>query len=279
MLKLNQYNDVEVFKNEVIPFLEKDEIINGLLLGLLLAVKDAQPIFMATLTREESLVLVIFQTSPKQMILSKSEDLTTDEINQFANLLNVSVADLPGFIGERNLIIELSKYITHLRSKIPTVHMNQRIYRLDTVTKKAELNGSLVHLGLKDLPLVKEWLYQFCIDIDEKMSKEQAEEKAFEILERGRIYGWEVDGELVSMANASRPTSSNITVNFVYTPLSERKKGYASSCVSAITELMLESGYKTTSLYTDLDNPTSNKIYMEIGYKPVFDSIVIHFNE
>jgi uncharacterized protein len=278
LLKLNQFKDIQSYKNTVIPYLEQDEIVNNLALGLLLALNDELPIIMATVTKEENIVLVIFQTSPKQIIVSKSEDLKTEEIDQLANLLNENFADIPGLIGEKALINQLAKELTILRNRIPYIQMNQRLYRLDQVEKEPNHNGRLIKMGNDaNLTLVKEWVYQFCIDIDERMSKDEAEVKAKELIRRGRVYGWEVDGEVVSMANASRPTKTNITVNFVYTPLEERKKGYASSCVSALTKLMLESGFKTTSLYTDLDNPTSNKIYMEIGYKPIMDSIVIHF--
>lgn len=277
MLKLNLFNDIQTYKSEVIPYLEQDEIVNNLALGLLIAVKDEQPIFMATVTRENNIVMGLFQTSPKQIILSKAAEFTQEDIHQLAALLDEKLEDIPGFIGEKDLTNQLAIEITNLRKRIPYVQMNQRLYRLDDIEKKSEDNGKLKRMELVNLPLVKEWVYQFCIDINEPMSKEDAEVKAKDLIERGRVYGWEVDGEIVSMANASRPTKSNITVNFVFTPLSERKKGYASSCVSAVTELMLNSGYKTTSLYTDLDNPTSNKIYMEIGYKPLIDSIVIHF--
>lgn len=277
MLKLNLFNDIQTYKSEVIPYLEQDEIVNNLALGLLIAVKDEQPIVMSTVTRENNIVMGLFQTSPKQIILSKAAEFTQEDIHQLAALLDEKLEDIPGFIGEKDLTNQLAIEITNLRKRIPYVQMNQRLYRLDDIEKKSEDNGKLKRMELVNLPLVKEWVYQFCIDINEPMSKEDAEVKAKHLIERGRVYGWEVDGEIVSMANASRPTKSNITVNFVFTPLSERKKGYASSCVSAVTELMLNSGYKTTSLYTDLDNPTSNKIYMEIGYKPLIDSIVIHF--
>lgn len=277
MLKLNLFNDIQTYKSEVIPYLEQDEIVNNLAFGLLIAVKDEQPIVMATVTRENNIVMGLFQTSPKQIILSKAAEFTQEDIHQLAALLDEKLEDIPGFIGEKDLTNQLAIEITNLRKRIPYVQMNQRLYRLDDIEKKSEDNGKLKRMELVNLPLVKEWVYQFCIDINEPMSKEDAEVKAKDLIERGRVYGWEVDGEIVSMANASRPTKSNITVNFVFTPLSERKKGYASSCVSAVTELMLNSGYKTTSLYTDLDNPTSNKIYMEIGYKPLIDSIVIHF--
>jgi uncharacterized protein len=277
MLKIHQFKDIHTYKNIVIPYLEQDEIINNLALGLLLAIKDEQPIAMATVTKEDHLVLVILQTSPKQIILSKSENVTDDEIHQLAKLLDNQLDDIPGFVGEKDLTNKLAREMTNLRKKVPFIQMNQRLYRLDQIEKSPDNNGRLIKLEMENLSLVKDWVYQFCIEIDEKMSKEEAEVKAKDILSRGRVYGWEVDGEFVSMANASRPTKTNITVNFVYTPFTERKKGYASSCVSALTELMLKSGFKTTSLYTDLDNPTSNKIYMEIGYKPIIDSIVIHF--
>jgi uncharacterized protein len=277
VLKLNLFNDIQIYKNKVIPYLEQDEIINNLALGLLLAVKDEQPIVMATVTKENKIVMALFQTHPKQIILSKAAEFTSEDIHQLAALLDEKLEDIPGFIGEKDLTNRLAKEITILRNRIPYIQMNQRLYRLDDIEKKASDNGKLIKMEKVNLPLIKEFVYQFCIDINEPMSKEDAEVKAKDLIERGRVFGWEVDGEIVSMANASRPTKTNITVNFVYTPISERKKGYASSCVSALTELLLNSGYKTTSLYTDLDNPTSNKIYMEIGYKPLIDSIVIHF--
>jgi uncharacterized protein len=277
VLKLNLFNDIQTYKDEVIPYLEQDEIVNNLALGLLLAVKNEKPIVMATVSRENNIVMALFQTHPKQIILSKAADFTSEEVDQLAALLNEQFEDIPGFIGEKDLTNQLAKEITHLRKLFPYVQMNQRLYRLDNIEKKPADNGKLARMELVNLPLVKEWVYQFCNDINEPMSKEDAEVKAKDLIERGRVYGWEVEGEIVSMANASRPTKTNITVNFVFTPLSERKKGYASSCVSALSEVMLNSGYDTTSLYTDLDNPTSNKIYMEIGYKPLIDSIVIHF--
>jgi uncharacterized protein len=277
VLKLNLFNDIQTYKNEVIPYLEQDEIVNNLALGLLLAVKNEKPIIMATVTRENDIGMALFQTHPKQIILSKAVEFTPEEIHQLAALFDGELEDIPGFIGEKDLTNQLVKEITLLRKRIPSIQMNQRLYRLDNIEKKPSDNGKLKRMELENLPLVKDWVYQFCIDINEPMSKEDAEVKAKDLIERGRVYGWEVDEEIVSMANASRPTKTNITVNFVFTPLSERKKGYASSCVSAVTELMLNSGYDTTSLYTDLDNPTSNKIYMEIGYKPLIDSIVIHF--
>ncbi|MCY8590548.1 GNAT family N-acetyltransferase [Bacillus haynesii] len=37
--------------------------------------------------------------------------------------------------------------------------------------------------------------------------------------------------------------------------------------------------YAFCCLYTDLSNPTSNRIYLAIGYRPVADSIACAFHE
>ena len=55
----------------------------------------------------------------------------------------------------------------------------------------------------------------------------------------------------------------------MYTPPEYRRKGYASSCVAALSKTLLDKGYQYCFLFTDLANPTSNSIYQKIGYKPV----------
>jgi len=51
-----------------------------------------------------------------------------------------------------------------------------------------------------------------------------------------------------------------------------RGRGYATSCVAALTTRLLDSGKTFCCLYTDLSNPTSNSIYQRIGYRPVCDT-------
>jgi uncharacterized protein len=89
------------------------------------------------------------------------------------------------------------------------------------------------------------------------------------------LYFWEADGKPVSMARGGRWMDNGITVNFVYTPKPYRKKGYASAVVAGLSSKLLEE-YKFCTLYTDLENPTSNKIYMDIGYVPICDSLMVN---
>lgn len=272
MLKFTRYNDYEKFQTDVLPLLEKHEAENNLPIGVLNSLTEDSTIYlMATITKDEEIVIALLQTHPKQIILSKPPKMSDDDIVEVAELIKGQVKDIPGLIGQRDFTEKVVKIInkTHF-----FVHMNQRLYILTSVKKVAHQNGELRLVKMEDLSVIKEWVYLFCEEIGEKISQEEAEDKAIELIERARLFAWEIEGKLVTMASVSRPTKNNICISYVFTPIENRKKGFASSCVSALSQLMLDKGYKTTSLYTDLDNPTSNKIYMEIGYEPIMDSIL-----
>jgi predicted GNAT family acetyltransferase len=86
----------------------------------------------------------------------------------------------------------------------------------------------------------------------------------------GGAYLWE-DGEPVSLAGCGSPTPNGIRVGPVYTPPARRGRGYASALTAQLTSLLLSSGHRFCFLFTDLANPTSNRIYQRIGYEPVSD--------
>lgn len=57
----------------------------------------------------------------------------------------------------------------------------------------------------------------------------------------------------------------------VYTPPAQRGRGYAGSAVAGLSRRVLARGARRCALFTDLANPTSNKIYAEVGYRPLCD--------
>ena len=87
---------------------------------------------------------------------------------------------------------------------------------------------------------------------------------------------WE-DDEPVSVAGWGGPTPNGIRVGPVYTPPEQRRKGYASAVTAALSAEQLAAGKRFCFLYTDLANPTSNKIYMDIGYEPICDAVDYEF--
>ena len=80
------------------------------------------------------------------------------------------------------------------------------------------------------------------------------------------------DGELVSMSSFGGETPHGIRIGPIYTPPALRRRGYASALVAELSQSLLDRGREYCFLYTDLGNPTSNRIYMDVGYELVCES-------
>ncbi|CAM3844354.1 GNAT family N-acetyltransferase [Bacillus cereus] len=273
MIQLHVYEEIVNFKEEVTPFLEKNEQENNLILGVLQMVH--QPIFMGIAKQGEEIAVVFLQTEEKKQIIVATSEITEEDIVELAKKLAEVYPNVPGLIGNKKIVQRLAEEIAVLANKKTTVAMEQGIYELKQVKKKWNGDEVFREVNSDELTLIEQWIYQFCGDVNLPTTKEEAKQTAHTLITNHRLFGLEVDGKLVSVAAKTRPTKNNITVNFVYTPKEERKKGYASNCVAALSQRMLDEGYKTTTLYTDLANPTSNKIYQEIGYEQIAESVLI----
>jgi len=223
MIQLHRYREVQEFKNQVEPLLSKNEVLHNLALGILHGLNESsKPNFMGVIFKDSRVVLVLLQTHPKQIILSQIQKLTEGELSEAAELLQE--IDIPGLVGEKQTVLYLSQKLADLKNQEASLKMDQRIYRLDKVKKAADAEGVLVKARLEHLSLVTEWVREFMYIIGEPISKEQAVKTGEAFIKAGRLFLWEVNGKCVSIANATRPTAHNVTINFVYTPQKERKK-------------------------------------------------------
>jgi predicted GNAT family acetyltransferase len=75
------------------------------------------------------------------------------------------------------------------------------------------------------------------------------------------------DGQPVSLVGVNPAVAGVVRIGPVYTPLQFRRRGYAGSAVAAVSRRALAGGAQRCMLFTDLANPTSNKIYAEVGYR------------
>jgi predicted GNAT family acetyltransferase len=71
------------------------------------------------------------------------------------------------------------------------------------------------------------------------------------------------------MVSTNPAVAGVVRIGPVYTPPEARRRGYASSAVAAVSREALATGAHTCMLYTDLANPTSNKIYADVGYRRI----------
>ena len=89
-------------------------------------------------------------------------------------------------------------------------------------------------------------------------------------------YLWH-DGPPVSTVAISPEVAGIVRIGPVYTPPEQRGRGYASAAVAGVCHRVLAAGASRCMLFTDLTNPTSNKIYAALGFRRFADWIELDF--
>jgi uncharacterized protein len=146
-----------------------------------------------------------------------------------------------------------------------------RVYQLNDINPLELAPGILRAADQGDLFYLPYWDQAFQLNCGLPMSDLTATTARIrQKLKSQGIYVWE-DGIPVSQAAVGRKTIRGAVINAVYTPPHYRGKGYATACVASLSQMLLDSKYDFCCLFADLDNPISNKLYLNIGYQPVCD--------
>jgi predicted GNAT family acetyltransferase len=105
----------------------------------------------------------------------------------------------------------------------------------------------------------------------------QAEQAVERRLSAGAQFVWD-DARPVSTVSLSPAIAGTVRVGPVYTPPQSRRHGYASAAVARASRHALERGARQCMLFTDLANPTSNKIYAAVGFRRAGDWEELEFS-
>jgi GNAT superfamily N-acetyltransferase len=158
-----------------------------------------------------------------------------------------------------------------------TVHRRMRMHRLDALVPPDPLPpGEAVVAGAEHRDLVVAWYEGFAAEIDEPAG--DVRPGVDDRLAHDGITLWLDGGEPVSLAGRTRTVAGMARVAPVYTPPEHRGRGYGAAATAAVTRAALDAGVEELLLYTDLANPTSNRLYARLGYKPVEDSVSLAFD-
>ncbi len=280
-MELRRFDSIEEFYGRAEPFLLEREAEHNLILGMCTNLRRyperiEHPPYMATIERDGAVVAVALRTPPHNLVLSHVA--AAEAIPLLADKLYEEYKTLPGVISSVPFSKTFAQEWQRLTGQRYELAMAQRIYQLEKVNAVSGVPGSMRRAGAEDRDLLARWLTEFS-----KEALGEIQTPGFNSMvdrfinsDTQGIYFWE-DGRPVSMAGFSRPTPNGIVITAVYTPRKHRGKGYASTCVAALSQLLLDQGRRHCFLYTDLRNPTSNHIYQAIGYEPVCDADVYRF--
>jgi len=271
-MKVHQFQDASEFYARVKDYLLSQEAQHNLLLGLSNALIDNPERFdetpyLATVEIDGDIVAVAIRTPPRALILSHIKDLQAVEV--LAQDLHLASKSLPGVTGPTDETQAFAQAWYSLTGQSFKLKMALGTFQLEKVQLISSATGYLRLATEDDQELLKNWYKAFLLEALGDIES-NTERWVKRVLQQGTAYLWQ-DKVPVSIACRIGLTPNGARISIVYTPPEYRRKGYASACVAALSQTLLNQGNRFCFLFTDLANPTSNHIYQEIGYQSVGD--------
>jgi uncharacterized protein len=270
-VQLHKFDSIDKFWDKMQAYLLQHEAENNLLLGIVHTLRHnparyPEPPYLVTVEINREIVATGIRTPPYKLLLSKVSNL--DALTLIAEDLHLE--QLPGVMGllpEVEMFVRSWQAITGQSSRLSTA---MKIHQLQAVKSVANATGFLRLATENDRALLLKWLPAFNTEIGFGVI-ENTELLVANRLKEGHTYIWEDNNTPVALAAGRKFSDTASRIGSVYTPPAERRKGYATACVAALSQQLLDAGCDRCFLLTDLANPTSNHIYRQIGYIPVCD--------
>jgi len=259
--------------------LQSDEVRYNLIYGIARRVSEnphyygEEDPWFCTIEDDAGIGTLAFRTPPHAVGLAWHSGNPEEAVSLLVEAVFSRWSEIPGVIGHREVTDIFSEKWCAISGFSVTSTMAQRIYRLDSVSDIPSSRGRLRLATPADRDLASRWVHAFDVEALVESDISRPESDVALRIEHGEMYLWESSGQPVSMVGKGRPTDHGMSIGPVYTPPELRRQGYATTCVAEVCREILRSGYDFCTLYTDLSNPTSNSIYMKIGFKPVCDSV------
>ena len=257
-----------------------DEARHNLILGLAGTLRDRPGLYPEHelwLVEDAGEVLAAaLRTPPYRLVLAGGDHVALEA-------LAARLGHLPGVVAA---VPEATVFADAWRARTGAVIAQghaQGVYRLECVVPpRRPASGAPRAAADTDRELLLDWLRAFSVEALHERKPDPAqlgrmlEQRMGPEADSGFAV-WEDGGEPVSLCGFGSSTPNGSRIGPVYTPPRHRGRGYAGALVAEVSQARLDAGKRFCFLYTDLANPTSNRIYVDVGYERVCDSVELDF--
>lgn len=258
-------NDPEQFSSRAWPFIEPklDCNVMATVLQNVLEGHYDSAMFALGLTPGDEVAFVAIRTPPWFMLVSELDPAhATDLVETWLE----ADPELPGVSGLPATARSIAAAWRSRTDGATRCRMSEAMHSLTEVRDPARPAPGALRLSAEaDHELLVAWMEEFV-----REAGLQGVGEARRILRTrfggDRLMLWDDHGPK-SMVGMAGPVAGVARIGPVYTPPEHRQRGYATTAVAAYSRRALARGAHTCMLYTDLANPTSNKIYAEVGYR------------
>lgn len=271
------HSDVGEFARLARPLLDADPVRHTIALTALDAVGRGafEPAVLLTVHVDGGLTGVVLRVVGWPLMLSAlpagqaaAVDAAVDAADPGVTAANGPVPEIEAFAAARTARTGASVHVA----------MRERLFRLGALTPPSEVPGVARPADERDLDLIVEWDIAFVAEaVSALRPPSDPRPHLRDALAQGGPTLWEVDGRPVAYAVARPPVAGMSRIGPVYTPPAHRRRGYGAAVTAAAARWALDRGVRHVALFTDLANPTTNRLYPRLGFEPVLDALEVRF--
>lgn len=225
--------------------------------------RDPPPIFAIGITAEDEVAFAAMRTPPWPLLASPLEPADAESLTDRWLEVDPDVAGLSSVPETARAIAAAWERRTGGTSRRT---FSEAMHVLSEVHDPPRPAPGMLRLPRPDeRDLLVEWTREFVTEA-RLVGAAQAGQMVDARLRQEGLLVWD-DGQPVSLVGVNPAVAGVVRIGPVYTPRPLRRRGYAGSAVAAVSRRALDGGADRCMLFTDLANPTSNKIYAEVGYR------------
>jgi hypothetical protein len=279
-MELRRAATVPEFMATAGAFLARREAEHNLIFGILSNYEAdpssfAEAPYLASVVHGKKVVCAAIRTPPWRLVVSEMDHPAAAHLlAEDLHGAGAGGAAVPGVVGPAAAAGHFAEAWAERTGARARLSRHERSFRLRRVIPPRPAPGRLVRSRPEHRAVLAEWAKAFHDEAIGSSDPVQDWDATADRWIRGlgrTAYAWVDEGRPVSLAGVGGLTPNGIRIGPVYTPPELRGRGYASNLVAEVSQLQLYAGRRFVFLFTDLANPTANKIYQDIGYEPVND--------
>jgi ribosomal protein S18 acetylase RimI-like enzyme len=268
--------DVEPYAERVIPLLSRDPALYTVALSVIDTLRAGhsfgeEPPLFGWLEEDGEIRGAVSHTPPFDLLLSVVPDP-----EPLVAALREAGAEVPGAHGQVDLVERFSAAWRAGTDLEATTWLQMRLFALGELDPPDPPPAGRARLATHgDLALALRWFDAFTEELN--LPDRMSEERVRLAIDEERLWLWE-DGEPGALALRTLAAAGVARIICVYTPPEQRGRRFGGAITAAACADALAREAERMVLFTDADNPAPNKVYERIGFRPVADYRVVHFN-
>jgi predicted GNAT family acetyltransferase len=270
-MRCELFSDATRFLGIALPFLARREAENTVLLGAALhAQRKPGDAVMAVVRNGDTVQLAAMMTPPHALVLAAGKLQDVPRLVEGLRRANIRP---PGVFGLEPMAERFAASWRGGEDAGAEPALRAILYRSNRIEMPENVPGELRLAAADDLDWLAAWQHRFAKQANLSAAEQAADMRAMVAarIARGEIYFWAVGGRPVASVAfvPTTPAGDAGRINAVFTLEEERGKGYASACVGALSQRLLDRGWRYCLIFADRSNATTNRIYSRLGYREI----------